>query len=1140
VPALDIITGTSNGDSDGNGTDANSFTTECETASALLDGISYLVLYDGGANMDGTPSDGAECQLEFDGVEHGFSATNGFAFNPPDGGVARPLSGATIIEGDGSETVTIQCRHTGTTGVEYMWQGGSLICIPLDQLTRNRDYWFGGGGTVGNSSTLGVNSTTAVLTPASSAAWAQIGTAVRVTAVETGPHLIVLTAEAQYQSDANADEIRLRPRQTSDVGGSPTTATMGVGSGGGTPEIRIQGRASDAETESNSNRYSETVTLTAGVTYDFFLEAEGVNGDVEYRRARYIVVDGSAFGEMSTFEDTTGVQEAAPTTTVVGPLTIADPGTAYDYVVIASTSFQNNGSWHQMRIDLDGTDNVTNGGRGSAGSNNGTATTDDYHWLSMAWPVNIPATSTPDYEINLSVTITLATDCPIGFEPGGEAADSIRQTITAWRMEVIRLNAEVDASLLLPTMAASATVTGSANNITMDAALPLPVMDTAAVAGTQATIDTTLPIPTATIDARILVEAAMDADLPLPLSAILATVATSAAMDADLPLPLMDAAAVTSSVLTAAMDADLPLPVMDAAAIDATATAMDAALPMPVMDAVTSRGLSGAMDADLPLPTADIAAGIVGEVTMDAALPLPVMDATTVRALSGAMDADLLVPVMAAGAIIVGAPTNAVLDANLPLPTMDAVTTSGLAAAMDADLPIPTAMIAATAAHLAAMDADLLVPTMDTATVVATAVAMDADLPVPTMAAATVRAASGALDATLLVPTMVAVANVTLPPEAAMDADLPMPVMDAVAAVLIDAAMDADLPLPTMDAIVAAMTSAALDASLPLPLAAIATAALPNITMDAALPLPVMDAVADAPPLPGGGGVGGSLVWTPELRVPEAVVSEVWAPEVWATRAGGDILAALGDTFGGASLDPSWTVEDINAALDGASGVSGGEYNLRMSAGGAAGSWWSDDNAGILIYKEIVGPFMMRCRVRVRNDADSGAPPTGALGKYCGLAAHDPDRTALNYVHLVAGSDVAASVEWQTTDAIAGGSTDTTARDPLTAPPNGTVEIDLQLVRRASDQQIFDLSYRDATGGHTLANDVVPFTALQTIDRTDNTTPGRAASGAAADVAVSLPARLRVGMVGYSVQAADDVQGFFEEIIVSRDHPSIT
>lgn len=551
-------------------------------------------------------------------------------------------------------------------------------------------------------------------------------------------------------------------------------------------------------------------------------------------------------------------------------------------------------------------------------------------------------------------------------------------------------------------------------------------------------------------------------------------------------------------------------------------TVMASPLPAPTMSAsgtVGSSGPSATMDASLPVPTANIDAGAATVSSLAVDLPAPT------AALAGS----------------VGAAIGSALATDLPVPTADIEASQGAVATVSSDLPVPDAALAATAAHPAALAADLPTPEMAAASTAATAAGMAADLPAPDMAASAVRGQEAALAATLPAPEMTAASNVALPPSASLDVDLPVPEMAGVAQRPASTVLAGDLPVPEMATAATRATSAALAADLPTVLADFNTETAPVGLLSSILPVPEMSAVGDAPPDPdGGSGGSGEVVWTPEVWTPEIVEPEVWTPAPWGSVLGGDILAALSDGFEGATLDPSWTIEDDNGALEGASGIVSGEYNLRLSAGGAAGSWWFDDRSGVLIYREIVGPFMCRVRVRVRNDADTALPPTGSFGKYMGIAAHDPDRSALNYVHIVAGSDAAASVEWKTTDAEPGGSTNTTAWDPSTVPPNTTVEVDLQLVRRASNQQLFDMYYRDATGGHALADDDPPFTLLQTIDRTDNTSPGRAAFGAGADLAVPLPARLRVGMVGYSVAAADDVQGFFDGIIFSRDHSSIT
>lgn len=265
------------------------------------------------------------------------------------------------------------------------------------------------------------------------------------------------------------------------------------------------------------------------------------------------------------------------------------------------------------------------------------------------------------------------------------------------------------------------------------------------------------------------------------------------------------------------------------------------------------------------------------------------------------------------------------------------------------------------------------------------------------------------------------------------------------------------------------------------------------------------------------------------------VTAREWGNPSQRGGAGVDPLAALDDIFAGSSLDAKWTIEDSTPASydSGGSSVSRGEYFQNILAGGTGGSFWFDPNDGILVYQEVTGPFEARFRARMRNLADSG-PPDLALGaaQFGGLAVHDPDRSALNYVHIVAGGNGSgvALVEWKSNDSD-GVATDTSAFATVAAP-NSEIFVDFRMIRRASNPQLIDLSFRDAQSGVRLLSNEIAFTSLITIDRTDNTSPSRSGNNAAANLAVPLPDTLRLGIMTYSNTAGHDVQTIGQEFRV--------
>jgi hypothetical protein len=239
---------------------------------------------------------------------------------------------------------------------------------------------------------------------------------------------------------------------------------------------------------------------------------------------------------------------------------------------------------------------------------------------------------------------------------------------------------------------------------------------------------------------------------------------------------------------------------------------------------------------------------------------------------------------------------------------------------------------------------------------------------------------------------------------------------------------------------------------------------------------------------------------------------------------GPSIVDTLSDTWDGTPLDAEsrgWSF--FGESLVVTQTIANGELDLEIGAGGAGGAFWFDRNDGMLLHKEITGPFDARQRCRIRNTANNANPPVTQF-RIAGLAVHNPDRTGgiYNYLHIGAGSTNAAgnSVEWKTTDDDGGASADVSAfsfvnwgTDPL--------DIDLRIIRRASDLQVFDLLWRP-TAGDLLSSD--DWNALITVDRADNTTPDRNGNGAGADLAVELPDTVQVGPTIYAQGITHDIR----------------
>ena len=237
-----------------------------------------------------------------------------------------------------------------------------------------------------------------------------------------------------------------------------------------------------------------------------------------------------------------------------------------------------------------------------------------------------------------------------------------------------------------------------------------------------------------------------------------------------------------------------------------------------------------------------------------------------------------------------------------------------------------------------------------------------------------------------------------------------------------------------------------------------------------------------------------------------------------------DPLAALSDDMSsGASLaDNGWTLEDTSPTSTPTSTISGGVADLQIATGGTTGSLWFDIYDGALWHKEVDGACDMRARVRVTDSAGTGLPPFAQF-RVGGIAAHDPDRSTYEYIHTGVGSlaNGQHNIEWKSTD-----NSDSAFAGAATVLTGGQLLYDLRMVRRASDLQVFDLHYRAGTA-EALESDT-GWTLRQTIDRSDDTAPDRAANGGTS--AVPLPSTLRWGLILYASAVVHNIRMFVSEV----------
>jgi hypothetical protein len=233
-------------------------------------------------------------------------------------------------------------------------------------------------------------------------------------------------------------------------------------------------------------------------------------------------------------------------------------------------------------------------------------------------------------------------------------------------------------------------------------------------------------------------------------------------------------------------------------------------------------------------------------------------------------------------------------------------------------------------------------------------------------------------------------------------------------------------------------------------------------------------------------------------------------------------LEDLGDDFerGAADVEARgffWHREDLIATQ----AIAGGELELDVTGGGVGQAFWFNENEGPLLSPvAITGACDMRWRGHVRNTADTGTPDPSQF-RIAGIAAHDPDRsTVLNYVHIGGGStnQVGNRIEWKTTD----DSVSTFGDNGVDVAP---LDLDLRIVRRPEDLQLFDLLWR-TTGTAPLVSDE-GWSLLQRINRADNTAPARA-------TAVPLPRALHWGLMLYANPLAHDIRSFSRQVTYAR------
>jgi hypothetical protein len=202
------------------------------------------------------------------------------------------------------------------------------------------------------------------------------------------------------------------------------------------------------------------------------------------------------------------------------------------------------------------------------------------------------------------------------------------------------------------------------------------------------------------------------------------------------------------------------------------------------------------------------------------------------------------------------------------------------------------------------------------------------------------------------------------------------------------------------------------------------------------------------------------------------------------------------DTFNGTTLSPDWQILNGDAAeIE----VSGGALHLRPLVGGAAVTWFADDE-GVFVHKRVTGDFSVRSRARASSLSSPGQPPPAEY-RLGGILVRDPasapgDRNSL---HLAVGAGSLASpvaVEDKSTD----GSVSAFFFHDVATP-----DCELRIRRKGAR---FTLEYRESAG--------IPWILARVMIRPD------------------LPATVQVGAMAYSFEPGPDLEVTFDEIVFEK------
>jgi len=449
-----------------------------------------------------------------------------------------------VVTASGSDALNYQIRCDGGDGAteEVRFGGASWMWFGLDILTLNTDYWVA----------QAANSDTAEVTAVGDT-WVEGSAAGQLTftPTESGDYLICASAEGFCQTDTPVDQetIRFRLRMTTDVGGTPTTATIG-----NEQESQQDLQASDTTQFQVPLTQWDVRTLSAGIAYEIFWEFSNsvVGSNVGYRRSRVVVFRLAAFANSEYVTYYEGFQASSGTTEATTALTY-DFGSV-DVAHFASCSYQNAGSFGEGLFRHDGAPDVDfpSVGRMYVPNNLGTGATNDIPLLSFDALISVSGSQT----WRLAGTAETAPILTFGRNQG-DTADT-RSVIVALQMDT----------------------PGGAEGV-FASALPVPVLDADGTVEHTGVFATSLPVPTLAATGTSAHTSEFATTLPVPLLDADGTVEHTSSFATTLPLPDLDATG--SSTHDGTFDTALPLPELDATGQVAAVGIFEASLPVPIL-----------------------------------------------------------------------------------------------------------------------------------------------------------------------------------------------------------------------------------------------------------------------------------------------------------------------------------------------------------------------------------------------------------------------------------------------------------------------------------------------------------------------------------------------------------------------------